>query len=183
MHRLSHEEVGEVARLAAKRGIDRYGDGPSIQQASSLLGLPPEQVERLLAEVRQKAPVDPKALRSALIGLGGALAVLALIVAGTFVAGSLANRDAASKAPPQPDAGFSASASGGAAPYGAPIPSAARQPSNPVASTSTGSQPYEPGYTPAPKTPHLKNDETEMRRAVKLGKEFADSQSASVSVR
>lgn len=85
--RLSLEEVQEIARLAAQRRSVIHGRGPTVIGVSDALGVPPAEVESLLAEIRDRKaglnpPDDAKTLRRLAIG---AASLVALIIVATVV--------------------------------------------------------------------------------------------------
>lgn len=58
MHRhVDPSEAQEVVRLAAERQ-NAGNDGPTVEGLGEALGLPPEEIERLLAEVRRRRVVS-----------------------------------------------------------------------------------------------------------------------------
>ena len=84
-HPVDLAEAQEVVRLAAERGSSPTHDGPTVAGLAEALGLAPAEVERLLAEVRNRPTVaEPPAEvsrrsfgdRSAALSAGLALALV-----------------------------------------------------------------------------------------------------------
>ena len=92
-HHIQPQEAQEVVRLATLRQSGAPGSGPTVEGLAEALDLPPDEVERLLAEVRGRQSATPPTGhvpkrvfgdRSAAISAGIVLALL--VVFGLIVA-------------------------------------------------------------------------------------------------
>ena len=91
-HRVDPDEAQEVVRLAAERHAASPEEGPTVVGLAEALGLPLDELERLLAEVRKRRGVEPKAAKRSFgdrsAAISAAIVFGLVMVVGAFWFGS-----------------------------------------------------------------------------------------------